>query len=210
MSPGPERRYRRLLRAYPADHRAAHGEEMLGVLLDAAGQRARPGLADSFDLVRGGLLVRARRAGAGGWSDALAAVSLVATVLMCAVVPSALLALLWWGALWALPMLVWPLVLAAALLGRRRAAAAGALLGAAVLRVMRGPAATCPGSARPGPCSERQPVWRRHVRRVRVAGCRCWGGSAAPACSPASSRWAPSSRSPPRTAPRCSPASPAR
>ena len=38
--PGPlERQYRRLLAAYPAEHRREHGEEMIGVLLAAA----RPG-----------------------------------------------------------------------------------------------------------------------------------------------------------------------
>ncbi|MGW4400070.1 hypothetical protein ACWEHA_32680 [Amycolatopsis nivea] len=38
-----ERRYRRLLALYPRAHRAAHGEEMLGVLLDGAGSRSTPG-----------------------------------------------------------------------------------------------------------------------------------------------------------------------
>jgi hypothetical protein len=46
-----ERRYRRLLRCYPPGHRAAHQDEMLGVLLDTArpGQRA-PGLRQTVNL----------------------------------------------------------------------------------------------------------------------------------------------------------------
>jgi len=62
-----ERRYRRLLRWYPPSHRAAHQEEMLGVLLDAArpGQR-RPSVAQTVNLVACGLAIRARRA-LTGW-----------------------------------------------------------------------------------------------------------------------------------------------
>jgi hypothetical protein len=37
-----ERRYRRLLRLLPADHRAARGEELLGLLLDLDDGRTRP------------------------------------------------------------------------------------------------------------------------------------------------------------------------
>ena len=73
-----ERRYRRLLRSYPPSHRAAHREEMLGVLLDAArpGQRM-PGVTQTVNLVACGLAIRARRALIGEpWRDALAVVSL--------------------------------------------------------------------------------------------------------------------------------------
>jgi hypothetical protein len=47
-----ERRYRRLLRLFPARYRSEHEEEMLAVLMASAtdGQR-RPRLADSADLV---------------------------------------------------------------------------------------------------------------------------------------------------------------
>jgi hypothetical protein len=79
-----ERRYRRLLRCYPSSHRAAHHEEMLGILLDAArpGQH-RPGARQTVNLVACGLAIRARRALiAGLWQDALAVVSLVAPVVM--------------------------------------------------------------------------------------------------------------------------------
>jgi hypothetical protein len=84
VSAGLERRYRLLLRCYPPGHRAAHREEMLGVLLAAArpGQRA-PGARQTVNLVACGLAIRARRAlAAGPWQDALAVVSLIAPVLM--------------------------------------------------------------------------------------------------------------------------------
>jgi hypothetical protein len=84
VSAGLERRYRRLLRCYPPSHRAAHHDEMLGVLLAAArpGQRA-PRLTQAVNLVACGLAIRARRAlVAGPWQDALAVVSLIAPVLM--------------------------------------------------------------------------------------------------------------------------------
>ena len=47
-----ERRYRRLLKCFPARYRREHEQEILSVLMDGAaeGQR-RPGLADSADLV---------------------------------------------------------------------------------------------------------------------------------------------------------------
>jgi hypothetical protein len=81
-----ERRYRRLLRCYPPSHRAAHREEMLGVLLAAArpGQR-RPGARQAVNLVACGLAIRARRfLTAGRWQDALAVVSLIGPVLALA------------------------------------------------------------------------------------------------------------------------------
>jgi len=77
---GLEGRYLRLLALYPAEHRRAHQDEMLGVLMTGAraGQR-RPGLAESADLIRGALRIRLRPAPgqlAGAlWRDALAVVS---------------------------------------------------------------------------------------------------------------------------------------
>ncbi|MEV3981712.1 hypothetical protein [Nonomuraea sp. NPDC049758] len=58
-----EARYRRLLAAYPRDHRARHEEEMIGVLLAGArpGQ-TRPHPADAADLLWGALRVHGRRA----------------------------------------------------------------------------------------------------------------------------------------------------
>jgi hypothetical protein len=59
-----ERRYRRLLAWYPAAFRRERGEEILAVLLasSADGQR-RPRLAESLDLIRSAIGIRARRIG---------------------------------------------------------------------------------------------------------------------------------------------------
>lgn len=55
-----ERCYRRLLVVYPSRFRREHGEEVLGVLLAGAGDRRRPGFAESVDLIRNGALLRLR------------------------------------------------------------------------------------------------------------------------------------------------------
>jgi hypothetical protein len=55
-----ERRYRRLLALYPRRFRREHGDEMLAVLLAGAGDRRRPGLAESADLLRNAALLRLR------------------------------------------------------------------------------------------------------------------------------------------------------
>lgn len=84
-----ERSYRRLLAWYPREHRRAHGEEMLGVLMAGArdGQR-RPDYADAADLILGALRMRLRVLGGGArdsrWRDALAVVSVLAPVLLLA------------------------------------------------------------------------------------------------------------------------------
>jgi hypothetical protein len=56
-----ERRYRRLLKCFPARYRREHEQEILSVLMAGAteGQR-RPGLADSADLVMSALFMRWR------------------------------------------------------------------------------------------------------------------------------------------------------
>jgi hypothetical protein len=78
-----ERRYRRLLHAYPAAYRRQREDELVVVLLDGAaeGQR-RPTAAEALDLVRGGLATRwhtgTLTAPTGTWADAIA----VATVLL--------------------------------------------------------------------------------------------------------------------------------
>src|SRR5258706_11589301 len=82
-----ERRYRRLLAWYPAGHRRAYGEEMIGVLMAAApGGARRPGLAGAADLVRGGLRARFRagvRWFAGtDWPGALAVCSVPVPVIL--------------------------------------------------------------------------------------------------------------------------------
>ena len=60
-----ERRYRRLLRAYPVDYRRERGDEIVGTYLDLAGPDRRwPSLTEAADLGRAGLRQRLRAAGA--------------------------------------------------------------------------------------------------------------------------------------------------
>lgn len=81
-----ERWYRRMLTWYPAEHRRAYGEEMIGVLLASAPEgRRRPTIADTLDLIKGGLLARLRPADADadtdvGWRDTCAVFSIAAPV----------------------------------------------------------------------------------------------------------------------------------
>ena len=81
-----ERRYRRLLAWFPAEHRRSNGEEMLGVLLASArdGQR-RPFLSDAIDLALGGLRIRFRTLLDGQFgprfTDALAVYSIATPVM---------------------------------------------------------------------------------------------------------------------------------
>lgn len=95
---GLEDRYRRLLRWYPATHRAAHQEEMLGVLMAGAGPgQSRPGLTESADLLLGAASIRLRPGRAlsdgPGWRDALAVYSIAAPLLVLA---SSLISLIGW------------------------------------------------------------------------------------------------------------------
>jgi hypothetical protein len=67
-----ERRYRRLLLAYPAAYRAERGDEIVDTYLELAAPAQRwPGLADAADLVRGGLRQHVRAAGGSGLLPAL-------------------------------------------------------------------------------------------------------------------------------------------
>ncbi len=61
-----------LLRAYPADARAAHGPEMLGTLLDASAGSILRFLREAVDLVRLGLRARATQITAAGARSLLA------------------------------------------------------------------------------------------------------------------------------------------
>jgi hypothetical protein len=85
--PALERRYRRLLAWYPAEHRRLNGEEMIGVLLAGAraGQR-RPRPSDALDLIRGGLRIRLRSLLSGNLdsklTDALAIYSIIVPVVL--------------------------------------------------------------------------------------------------------------------------------
>jgi hypothetical protein len=88
-SPALERRYRRLLAAFPADHKREYGEEMIGVLLASTPDgRRRPKLADAFDLMASGLRARLRPGRTGlpdaNWRDALAVCSLAIPVTLLA------------------------------------------------------------------------------------------------------------------------------
>jgi hypothetical protein len=88
MTPaGLEIRYRRLLRWYPAEHRAVHQEEMLGVLMaDTKPGRKGPSLAESADLLFGAARIRLRPGLAlsdgPGWRDALAVYSIATPLLV--------------------------------------------------------------------------------------------------------------------------------
>ena len=83
-----ERRYRRMLVWFPAQHRQIYEEEMIGVLLASAsdGQR-RPSFSDVKDLAGGGLRTRLGRTFRldhldPNWRDAFAAYSVAAPILM--------------------------------------------------------------------------------------------------------------------------------
>ncbi|MFD0471879.1 hypothetical protein ACFQ0B_28875 [Nonomuraea thailandensis] len=80
---GLERGFRRLMAAYPKEHRARHEEEMIAVLLaGSAPGRRRPSPRDALDVVRGGLAIRLRRAvddrSSLYWRDALNIAALLA------------------------------------------------------------------------------------------------------------------------------------
>ncbi len=84
-----ERRYRRLLAAFPAGHRREYGEEMIGVLLASTPEgRRRPRPADAVDLIAGGLRARLRPPRTGlsdaNWPDALAVCSIAIPVTLLA------------------------------------------------------------------------------------------------------------------------------
>lgn len=68
-----ERRYRRLLLAYPRDYRADHGDELIGTILDSAEPgRAVPSAREAAALIVGGLRARVTRTASGpAWADGL-------------------------------------------------------------------------------------------------------------------------------------------
>ncbi|PZG36777.1 hypothetical protein C1I98_26455 [Spongiactinospora gelatinilytica] len=73
-APGPlERRYRRMLLAYPRGYRAGHGEELIATLLATAEpHRSTPPLTEAVALLAGGLRTRAVQAARGpAWADAV-------------------------------------------------------------------------------------------------------------------------------------------
>jgi hypothetical protein len=138
--------YRRLLAVYPAEHRRAYEEEMVGVLMAGAepGQR-RPALADAADLLWSGLVARLGRGARGlrgtAWRDAAAVAALLGVVLLAAVACRRLIVGLTYYLRYDDPMrflgldggllldagarsLAWLAVLAAVLLAARRTAVA--------------------------------------------------------------------------------------
>ena len=134
-------RYRRLLGWYPRDHRERHGEEMLGVLLDGAGERTRPSRKETVDVLRGALRLHLRRVvGADGGiahRDVFAIVSLLGPIVMLAGAAPLVDRLAAWmrvglwmtespdAPFWA----VWFVVAVLSLLRMRRSAAVGAWVG---------------------------------------------------------------------------------
>jgi hypothetical protein len=150
-----ERQYRRLLAWYPGSFRAAYAEEMVGVAMarSAPGQR-RPDIGETANLIVSGIRTRfgAIRTGVRepAWRDAAAVLSVIGPILVAASSARTIGGQL--GPFRMPPPEVaqvagvpvattagWMLVALAAILGRRRIAAAGAALGvtgqAAVLGV---------------------------------------------------------------------------
>ncbi|GAA2210492.1 hypothetical protein GCM10009850_059510 [Nonomuraea monospora] len=87
-----ERRYRRLLLAYPRTYRRAHGDELLDVLLEEAGPGRRfPVLREAWGLLAGGLRSRVTHQATGSaWVDGLhLGVTAVAVVNLAALLPYA-------------------------------------------------------------------------------------------------------------------------
>jgi hypothetical protein len=65
-----ERRYRRLLRAYPPTYRAERGEEIVSTYLELAGPgQDWPSVGDAADALPGGIRQRLRAKGALGSSS---------------------------------------------------------------------------------------------------------------------------------------------
>ncbi|WP_068924213.1 hypothetical protein [Planobispora rosea] len=151
-----EGRYRRLLAWYPADHRARHEEEMLGVLLAGADPGRRlPDPRDVFDLLRGAVVIRAQRLlgpeSSAHWRDALNVAAVIAPIffLVLATSPIAITPFIGGEAslrdhLLALGLVVLPdaLILLLVLRGPRRAAVAWAWIWG-----LSGPVLTYYGSA---------------------------------------------------------------
>ncbi|GLZ76868.1 hypothetical protein Afil01_16750 [Actinorhabdospora filicis] len=78
-----ERKYRRLLRAYPSAWRAERADEMTATYLDLAGDRVTPSLADRWDVWRGAARYRAAHGGrffAGARASADVALTLLAAL----------------------------------------------------------------------------------------------------------------------------------
>jgi hypothetical protein len=154
---GLERRYRRLLAWYPAEHRRVYEDEMLGVLLAGARPQQRyPGLRESANLAFAAASLRLGSVGAGltdsRWTDATAVVGMLASVLLLAKQVRPVADALGWllrvddrmavtqpAATW-LRIAVWTAVTVAVLCGWRLVAAMGAwvaVLGEVIVLAIR-------------------------------------------------------------------------
>ena len=107
---GFERRCRRLLRWYPPQHRRAHAEEMLAVMLAAAqpGQ-SRPNRRELTDIIMSGIRIRLRHTfgqpSVAWWRDAFALTTVLGTVLLLAdALGRASLVLFWLGPHWGIAL----------------------------------------------------------------------------------------------------------
>lgn len=93
-----ERRYRRLLRAYPRQYRAAHGDELVDVLLESAGPgRNVPVPKEAWGLLVGGVRSRIVHLATGSaWEDGLhLGITAVAAANLAALLPYAGAVPLW-------------------------------------------------------------------------------------------------------------------
>jgi hypothetical protein len=115
MNPRLERRYRRLLLAYPPQVRAASADEILTTLAEFGGDRRMPPAREAGALLVEGLRARARLAAAEGpgriWADG---VQLGVLLLMVANLDVLLLGQAWW-------YLPWTVLLAATVVAILRA-----------------------------------------------------------------------------------------
>ncbi|KOX24383.1 hypothetical protein ADK67_18955 [Saccharothrix sp. NRRL B-16348] len=135
-----ERRYRRLLARYPRDHRERHGDEMLAVLMSAAGDRDRPSTRETADLMWAAVRLHLRRVvvadGGVDARDVLAVVSLLAPLALLAGATTGVHEIAWFvkaGAIGSMPWttqfpdapvwVLWGVVAVLVLRGRSRAAA---------------------------------------------------------------------------------------
>ncbi|MDP9848408.1 hypothetical protein [Streptosporangium lutulentum] len=102
-----ERRYRRLLLAYPRGYRSAHGDEILDLLLDTAEPGSSlPSLKETAGLFAGGLRARVTQAARGpAWVDGLHLGVTALTVVNLAVLVPYTRSLPLWVALSALAVL---------------------------------------------------------------------------------------------------------
>ncbi|MER6949556.1 hypothetical protein ABT294_36640 [Nonomuraea sp. NPDC000554] len=128
-----ERRYRRLLLAYPRTYRATHGDELLDVLLESAGPgQSVPAAREALGLIFGGARARIVHLATGStWADGLhLGITAVSAANLAVLLPYAT-TLPWWTLLSALALLavlrgrLWAALALTALTGVKAVAIAG-------------------------------------------------------------------------------------